>query len=165
MIEQVPAWAPTRNRLRRLAASPVHQLADPALSVRLLGADAGALINDADTGPAIPRGGTLLGALFRSLVTLSVRTYAQAAEADVRHLRTRGGEHEVGLIIERSDNRIIALEVKLAATVNNDDTRHLQWLARSIGDDLLDAAIITTGKHAYRRQDGIGVIPAALLTA
>ena len=165
MIEEVPAWASTRNRLRRLAASPVHQLADPALSARLLGIDTDALIDGAGGGPAIPRDGTLLGALFESLVTLSVRTYAQAAEARVRHLRTRGGEHEVDLIIERSDNRIVALEVKLSATVSNADTRHLKWLAGSIGDDLLDAAIITTGKQAYRRPDGIGVIPAALLTA
>ena len=165
MIEQVPAWAPTRNRLRRLAASPVHQLADPALTARLLGADTGALINNTDTGPPVPRDGTLLGALFQSLVTLSVRTYAQAAEATVGHLRTRGGEHEIDLIVERSDNRIVAFEIKLAATATNADTRHLKWLADRIGNDLLDAAIITTGKHAYRRQDGIGIIPAALLTA
>lgn len=164
MIEQVPAWAPTRNRLRRLAASPVHQLADPALSASLLGADTGALIDNTNTGPAIPRDGTLLGALFQSLVTLSVRTYAQAAEARVRHLRTRGGEHEIDLIVERRDNRVVALEVEMAAGVNNADARHLKWLARSIGDNLLDAAIITTGKHAYRRRDGLGVIPAALLT-
>ena len=165
MIEHVPAWIPTRNRLRRLAASPVHQLADPALSARLVGADIGSLISDADRGPPIPRDGTLLGALFQSLVTLSVRTYAQASEARVCHLRTRGGDHEIDLIVERADNRIVALEVKLAATVDDADTRHLKWLARSIGDDLLDSAIVTTGKHAYRRRDGIGVIPAALLTA
>jgi len=36
-------------------------------------------------------------------------------------------------------------------------------LRREIGDDLLDAAVITTGPQAYRRRDGIAVIPAALL--
>jgi len=30
MIEEVTAWTPSRNHLRRLARSPVHQLADPA---------------------------------------------------------------------------------------------------------------------------------------
>ena len=59
----------------------------------------------------------------------------------------------------------MALEVKLSATVKDRDIRHLTWLAERLGDDLLDAAIITTGKEAYRRRDGIGVIPAALLTA
>ncbi len=81
------------------------------------------------------------------------------------HLRTRGGEHEIDLIIERRDGRIVALEVKLSATVDDADTRHLKWLADRIGPDLLDAAVITTGNEAYRRADGIGVIPAGLLTA
>ncbi len=165
MIEELPAWAPTRNRLRRLAASPVHQLADPALAARLLGINADALLDGAPAGPKIPRDGTLFGALFESLVTLSVRTYAQPNEARVRHLRTRAGEREIDLIIERDDGRIVALEVKLAATIDAADTRHLEWLAKSIGTDLLDAGIITTGKEAYRRKDGIAVIPAALLTA
>ena len=80
-------------------------------------------------------------------------------------MRTRGGEHEVDLIIERGDGRIVALEVKLAATTRDHDVRHLRWLAETVGDDLLDAAVITTGTEAYRRADGIAVIPAALLTA
>jgi predicted AAA+ superfamily ATPase len=58
----------------------------------------------------------------------------------------------------------VALEVKLTATVDDEDTRHLRWLADRVGDTLLDAAVITTGSEAYRRPDGIGVIPAALLT-
>ena len=165
IIEPLPAWAPTRNRLRRLAAAPVHQLADPALAARLLGVDTGALVDGASAGPPIPRDGTLLGSLFESLITLSARTYAQACEARVGHLRTRGGEHEIDLIIERRDGRIVALEVKLSATVEDGDTRHLAWLADRIGPDLLDAAVITTGNEAYRRADGIGVIPAGLLTA
>jgi len=42
--------------------------------------------------------------------------------------------------------------------------KHLRWLRDKLGDDeLLDAIVITTGTHAYRRSDGIGVIPAALL--
>ena len=165
MIEEVPAWLPTPNRLRRLAASPVHQLADPALAARMLGVGVEALVDGADTGPAMPRKGTLLGALFESLVTLSVRVYAQANEARVFHLRTRSGEHEVDLIVERDDGRIVALEVKLSAVIGDSDVRHLHWLAERIGPDLLDAAVITTGPEAYRRSDGIGVIPAALLTA
>ncbi len=165
MIEEVPAWLPTSNRLTRLAASPVHQLADPALAARLLGTDVDALVDGVDAGPAVPRDGTLLGALFESLVTLSVRVYAQANEARVSHLRTRAGEREIDLIVERADGRVVALEVKLSALTDEDDVRHLHWLAGRIGPNLLDAAVITTGRDAYRRRDGIGVIPAALLTA
>jgi uncharacterized protein len=55
------------------------------------------------------------------------------------------------------------MEVKLAASVNDGDVRHLHWLADRIGGDLLDLVIITTGADAYRRKDGVAVVPAALL--
>jgi len=111
-------------------------------------------------GAVAPRDGTLLGHLFESLVTLSVKVYAQAAEAEVRHLRTEGGRHEVDLVVVRPDGRVLALEVKVAGTVCDDDVKHLLWLRERLGDDLVDVAVITTGPAAYRRSDGIGVIPA-----
>lgn len=163
MIEATPAWLPTPNRLRRVASAPVHQLADPAFAARLLGVDADALLEGSSGREVLPRDGTLLGGLFESLVTLSVRVYAQANEARAFHLRTRAGEHEVDLIVERTDGRIVALEVKLGATVNDDDVKHLRWLEQRVGPQLLDAAVVTTGPEAYRRHDGIAVIPAALL--
>lgn len=164
ILDPIPAWSPTRNHIRRLAKPPKHQLADPALAARLLGVGAGALLDGEEAGPRIPRDGTLLGALFESLVALSVRVYAQAAEAErVSHLRTHAGEHEVDLIVERGDGRVLAIEVKLARTVDDRDASQLLWLRERIGPDLLDAAIITTGEEAYRRPDGICVVPASLL--
>ncbi|MDW5594056.1 DUF4143 domain-containing protein [Conexibacter stalactiti] len=163
IVDPVPAWLPTRNRIARIASPPKHQLADPALAARLLGIDGDALLDGRDAGPLIPRDGTLAGTLFESLVTLSLRTYAQAAEASVKHLRTAGGRREVDLIMERADGRVVAVEVKLTRDVRDHDTTHLRWLARQLGDDLLDAVIVTTGPEAYRRADGIAVVPAALL--
>jgi predicted AAA+ superfamily ATPase len=163
IVDPVPAWAPTRSHIRRLTLPPRHQLADPALAARLLGIDAGALLEGENAGPDIPRDGTLVGALFESLVTQSVRVYAQSAEAQVFHLRTGGGEHEVDLIVQRGDGRVVALEVKLARTVGDADVRHLGWLAARVGDELLDSVVVTTGQEAYRRPDGIAVVPASLL--
>jgi uncharacterized protein len=163
IVDDVPAWVPTRSHIRRLGAAPCHHLADPALAARLLGVDVDALLDGASAGPPVPRDGTLLGALFESLLTLSVRVYAQDAEARVGHLRTHAGEHEVDIILDRGDGRVVAIEVKLVQTVGDDDVRHLHWLAGELGADLLDAAVITTGTDAYRRSDGIAVIPAALL--
>jgi uncharacterized protein len=163
VLDPVPGWLPTSNRLSRLSLAPKHHLADPALATRLLGMDETALLSGTPARPTMPREGTLLGALFESLVTLSVRVHAQAAEAGVHHLRTNDGEHEVDLIVQRADQRLVALEVKLAASVADADVRHLRWLEARIGSDLLDAAVITTGTHAYRRPDGIAVVPAALL--
>lgn len=67
------------------------------------------------------------------------------------------------LIVERADGRVVAIEVKLARDVDDRDTRHLRWLAERIGDELLDAIVVSTGDEAYRRPDGVGVVPAALL--
>ncbi len=161
IVDPVPAWAPTRNPLARLTHPPKHHLADPALAARLLGATAKSLL----TGePAErPGKGPLAGNLFESLAALSVRVYAQAAEARVGHLRTFGGEREIDLIVERPDGRILAIEAKLGGTVDDEDVKHLLWLRRELGNDVIDMAVITTGPRAYRRPDGVAVIPLALL--
>ena len=165
IVDPVPAWLPSRNHLNRLAQPPKHHLADPALAVRLLGLDTDALLSGDESNLPIPRDGMLLGHLFESLVTLNVRVYAQTAEARVSHLRQQGGRREVDLIVERADQRILAVEIKLSNNVNTEDVKHLLWLREQIGDDLLDAVVIHTGPQAYRRKDGIAVVPAALFGA
>jgi uncharacterized protein len=162
ILDPVPAWLPSRSRLARLSAAPKHHLADPALAARLLGVDAATLLHAQSAGPPITREGTLLGALFESLVTLSVRVYAQANEARTAHLRTWSGDREIDLIVEHG-RQILAIEVKLGQTPEERDMRHLRWLRGEIGEDLADAIVITSGPAAYRRPDGIAVVPAALL--
>ena len=163
VLDDLPAWQPSRNLIAQLALPHKHHLADPALAAQLLGATKEGLLKGDSPGPVIPRDGTLLGALFESLVTLSVRVYVQGAEAHVGHLRTRGGRHEIDLIVERADGKVVAFEVKLASTAENRDMKHLKWLAGRLGDDLIDSVVITTGTDAYRRKDGIAVVPAVLL--
>lgn len=163
LLDRVPAWSPSRSPLAQAGQAPKHQLADPALAARLLGATERSLLGGEAAAPESLRDGPLLGALFEHLVTLSVHVYAQAAEAQVRHLRTHRGEHEIDIVVVRDDGRVLALEVKLTAAPEAADVRHLLWLRDRIGPDLIDAAVITTGREAYRRADGIAVIPAALL--
>ena len=163
VLDPVPAWAPTRNPISRLTGPPKHHLADPALAASLLGADVGVLLSASPAGPPIVRDGTLLGRFFESLVTLSVRSFAQSARARVGHLQTKNGDHEIDLIVERRDGRVLAIEVKLAAIPDDRDVRHLHWLSEQIGPDLLDSIVVTAGPYAYRRTDGIGVVPLAML--
>ena len=63
----------------------------------------------------------------------------------------------------RNDGKVLAIEVKLASTVDDRDTRHLRWLADRLPSGLLDAVVINTGPNAYRRPDGIAVVPLGLL--
>lgn len=162
LLDPLPAWTPSTNHLTRLQQSPKHHLADPALAARLLGLDADALL-DGEGEVVGRRGAIMLGTLVESLATLSVRVFAQAAEADTAHLRTANGDHEVDIVVVTGSGKVVALEVKTTTAVDDDDTRHLRWLRSNLGDRMLDAAVLSTGRDAYRRSDGIGVIPLALL--
>lgn len=155
LLDPVPGWTPANNPIRRLQQAPKHQLADPALAVRLLDLSAATLLGTA--------GAHMAGPLFESLVTLGVRVMAQAAEASVSHLRLTGGDREVDLIVQRVDGEVLGIEVKLAPEVTDSDVRHLKWLAEQIPGRVVDLVVVTTGKTAYRRSDGVAVVPLALL--
>lgn len=163
IVEPLPAWLPTRNRLARLSQAPKHHLADPALAARLLGLDAAGLLVGGGPNPTTVRDGPLLGQFFESLVTMCVRVLAQGAEARVFHLCQHGGRREVDLIIQRRDQRVLAVEVKMGGAVGEEDVKNLVWLREQLGEECLDAVVINSGPRAYRRPDGIAVVPAALL--
>lgn len=162
VLDPVPAWEPAMTPLTRLKKTPKHHLVDPALAAHLAGIAPDALIRGAGNRVG-HTGGTWLGALFESLAALSVRVYAQAVDARVGHLRTRNADHEVDLIVEDASGRVVAIEVRLGPTVDDRDVRHLHWLRSQLGERLADAVVITTGPYAFRRPDGVGVIPLALL--
>ncbi|TWS18877.1 ATP-binding protein [Tsukamurella asaccharolytica] len=155
LLDPVPGWIPANNAIRRLQQAPKHQLADPALAARLLNLSEASLVGTA--------GAHMIGPLFESLVALGVRVMAQAAEARVSHLRLTGGDREVDLIVEGPDGQILGIEVKLAPDVNERDVRHLLWLREKMPDRVADLVVITTGRMAYRRPDGVAVVPLALL--
>ncbi|HSV38067.1 MAG TPA: DUF4143 domain-containing protein [Nocardioidaceae bacterium] len=162
VLDPLPAWVPVFNPLKRLTLSPKHHLVDPALAARLVGVGQAGLLQGAGHRVATTTG-TWLGALYESLVTQSVRVYAAAASAHVGHLRTKETDHEIDLIVEAEDRRVVAIEVKLSESVSDKDVRHLNWLHAQIGDRVADRVIVTTGKDAYRRPDGVAVVPLALL--
>ncbi len=157
ILDPVSPWLPVMNPLKRLTSSPKHQLCDPALSATVLGITPDTLMSGAKGT------GEMFGRLFESLATMTVRAAGQVCEAETYHLRTRGGDHEVDLLLERYDGALLAFEVKLATVINDADVRHLHWLGNEVGDRLRDKIIITTGQTAFRRNDGVAVVPLALL--
>ncbi len=162
VLDPIPAWVPMFSSLKRLTLSPKHHLVDPALEARLVGIGKAGLLQGSGDRVATTTG-TWLGALYESLVAQSVRVYAAAASARVGHLRTKETDHEIDLIVEGEDRRVVAIEVKLSESVSDKDVRHLNWLHAQIGDMVADRVLVTTGEHAYRRSDGAAVVPLALL--
>lgn len=162
VLDPIPAWIPSNNHLNALTGASKHHLADPAIAARLVRVSASQLLTGAGPSAAIPRDGTFLGGLFESLAALSIRTFAQACDARVSHLRTKGGRHEVDFIVE-ADSGVVALEVKLSASISDAHASHLNWLRAELGDNCIDVVVLNTGPEAYRRRDGVAVVPLALL--
>ncbi len=163
LLDAVPAWVPSNNLFSRIGSAPKHFLADPALATQLLGLDEAKLLRAETIDMLGHHEGTVLGRLFEHLVLLSLQTYAQAAEAKVSHFRSNSGDRELDFIVHSATGGNIGIEVKLSRTVNDKDVKHLLWLKSHLGDDLRDMVIINTGPYAYRRPDGVAVVPLALL--
>lgn len=153
VVDDLPGWTPTMDKLSSVNQTPKRHLADPALALALLNRDPSSLTTDRE----------FFGKLFESLVALTVRVFAQAANAEVFHLRTKGGRQEVDFIVETGEGRVLVLEAKLSRHVEAGDVDHLHWLRNRLGSRWIDGAVINTGSFAHRRQDGIAVIPLALL--
>lgn len=161
LLDEVPAWSPGQNHLRRLTQGPKHHLADPALAATLVGHSRDKLLGGSTS--LFGGDGSYLGQLFESLATMSVRVFAQRRDASVFHVRTRDEVHEIDLLLERDDGRVLALAIKLSAVVTDHDVRHLHWLEDKVGDQLVGKVVLTTGSDAFRRADGVAVVPLALL--
>lgn len=161
VLDPIDPWLPGLNHFRTAAQARKHHLVDPALAARLLRRSKQQLLAG-DDGVYRPADGPLLGNLFESLVALTVRNTAVVANARVSHYRDNKGRHEVDFIVT-GNGGIVAIESKLGAEVSGADVRHLLWLRDQIGDELIDAVVVTTGTDAYRRRDGIAVVPLALL--
>jgi len=164
VIEQVPAWLPLGSLFLNLGKTPKHFLVDPALAVSLLDVTKKNLLQ----GRRLPKtvgklNKTFLGQLFESLVYQSLATYVDISESRLSHLRLRGGEKEIDFIVQKED-RLIAIEVKSKAKIDSKDVASLNWFEQKVAEEYdVVKVIINTGPYAYKRPDGVIVVPLALL--
>ncbi|MGL4176815.1 MAG: ATP-binding protein [Dermatophilaceae bacterium] len=155
VVESLPAWSSTR--LARMTSRPKRHLVDPSLVGPLLGMDRTGVLRD----PA------MMGRLLDSFVVAQLRPELAVATTNPRlyHLRDRDGRHEVDLIVELSDGRIIAIEIKAAATARREDARHLIWLRDSIGERMVCGLVLHTGPHSFMLEERIAAAPISALWA
>jgi predicted AAA+ superfamily ATPase len=156
VVEDQPAWAPHLRSKYRLRTAPKRHFVDPSLAVAALRATPDRLLKEL----------SLLGFLFESLVVRDLRVYAQVADARVLQYRDSDGL-EVDAIVEASDGRWMAFEVKLGQGQIDDAAASLSQFAARIdtercGSPTLMGVIVATG-YGYRREDGIAVIPVGAL--
>ena len=156
LIEDVPAWKPSLRSKTAIRTSDKRQFVDPSIAVAVMRADADSIIDDFK----------YFGFLFESLVTRDLRIYSQLIDGEVFHYRDKN-ELEADIIIRLHDNRWAAVEVKLGNKEIEEGAKHLLALQKKVDTEKVGEPsflmIVTGGQYAYRRPDGVYVVPIGCL--
>ncbi len=156
VVEDLPAWLPSMRSKTAIRTSSKRHFVDPSIATAVLRTNPDGLLNDFKT----------LGFLFEALCTRDIRIYAQMIDGDVFHYRDKTGL-ESDLIVRLRDGRWAAIEVKLGNKQIEEATQNLLILKAKIDEDKMGQAsflmVLTGGQYAYRRNDGVLVVPIGCL--
>jgi predicted AAA+ superfamily ATPase len=157
-VDNLPAWNTHIRSADTLRKSSKRHFTDPSLAVGALGLSVDKLTADLN----------YFGLLFESLVIRDMRIYAEMGGGKVFHYRDSRGV-EVDAIVEYADGTWGAFEIKLGIGAVDAAAQNLLRFARKIDTEKAKApaalTAITGNGFAYRRPDGINVVPLSVLTA
>jgi predicted AAA+ superfamily ATPase len=153
ITQQLPAWS--ANRLNRLIRLPKRYLVDPAFVGPLLGVDVRAAMRDGD----------LLGRVLDSFVVAQLRADCVVSKLSPRlfHVRDANGRHEVDVLAEFANGRVVGFEVKADAAPGPETARHLRWLKNALGERFASGVVLHTGPRAFRLEEDIFALPICVL--
>nr|WP_306792703.1 DUF4143 domain-containing protein [Collinsella urealyticum] len=166
LIDEVPGWVPASRSPKRMRVKPKRYFADPSLPVALLGLSPEALLQDWQT----------FGLVFENLVMRDLDVYARALDYTlanpVRYYHDDSGL-EVDVIIERVDGRWAAVEITVSPDKVDEAAENLRGMSDKVCSNeragmrkpSFLAVITGVGEVAYRRSDGVYVIPIRALGA
>ena len=156
VIEDLKAWSPKLRSKTLISTSPTRHFVDPAIAAYFLDAKPTDLLNDLKT----------MGLLFESLVVRDLRIYTENLGGKVYHYRDHSGQ-EADAILHFKDGQWAAIEVKLGDRAIDEGAESLKKLADKIDNDAIHQpafmAVITGTGYAYKREDGVYVIPIGCL--
>jgi uncharacterized protein len=157
ILEEQPAFNVHLRSSRNLRTTPHRHLVDPSLATAALQVDADGLLRDLN----------YTGLLFESLVVRDLRVLSQPLDASVMYFHT--DHHEIDIVIQRPDGTWGAVEVKLGGEEPIEQAAASLLAAVSsidleqTGAPAFMAIITATGRYAYRRDDGVCVVPLPTL--
>ena len=156
VVENQNSWATHLRSRDSVRKAPKRHFVDPSLAVAALGASPVKLLGDLNT----------LGLLFESLVLRDLRVYAQPLDGVITHYRDDSGL-EVDAIVSLSDGTWAAVEIKLGEAKADEGAASLLKFAAKVDTAKVGVPqaliVITTGRYAYTRADGVQVIPLSVL--
>ncbi len=156
LIEDIPAWMPSLRSKTAMRTSEKRQFVDPSIAAAALRADANGILNDFE----------YFGQLFESLAARDLRVYSQNIGGEIFHYRDKDGL-EIDLVIRLYDGRWAGVEVKLGSREIEYGANHLVTFKNKIDTEKVGnpafLMVVTGGEFAYRRKDGVFVVPLACL--
>ena len=152
VTENLPAWNPALRSKTAIRTSPKRQFVDPSIAAAVLRLTPSRLLEDFN----------YFGFLFESLCDRDLRIYAEAIDGQVFHYRDASGL-EADAVIALNDGRWAAVEVKLGSKEIEDAAVHLLELKNKVNTEKMREPsflmILTGTEIAYRREDGVYVVP------
>ena len=158
VVEDMPAWNPNLRSKTVIRSSDTRYYIDPSIAAAALGIGPNDLINDLKT----------FGFLFETLCVRDLRVFADALGGSVYHYRDRDGQ-ECDAVIHLRNGRFGLIEIKLGGDkLIEEGAKSLKALEAKIDTDKMNApsflmVLTGTGDFAYRRPDGIYVVPIGCL--
>lgn len=156
VIEDLPAWSPAIRSKIHTRTSPKRHFIDPSIAAASLQVSPQDLMNDFNT----------FGLLFESLCIRDLRVYAQSLEGEVYHYHD-GSDLEVDAILRFYGGRWGAVEIKMSSDAEEVAAGNLKKLRDKVDSEKMGEPafmmILTAGGFAYRREDGIYVVPIGCL--
>ena len=158
VVEDMAAWNPNLRSKTSIRTSETRYYVDPSIAVAALGIGPKDLTNDLNT----------MGLLFETLCVRDLRVYAESIGGTVLHYRDKSGL-ECDTVIHLKNGRYGLAEIKLGGQkLIEEGVKNLQSLSNKIDTSKMSAPsflmiIIGIGEFAYRREDGIFIVPIGCL--
>ena len=158
VIEESPAWNPNLRSKTSIRTSETRYFVDPSIAVAALGIGPNDLINDLNT----------FGLIFETLCIRDLRVYAEAINGSVYHYRD-ASELECDAVIHLRNGSYGLIEIKLGGDkLINEGAENLIKLNNKIDTQKMNnpsflMVLTATGKYAYKREDGVYVVPIGCL--
>lgn len=158
VLEDMPAWNPNLRSKSAIQSSDTRYFIDPSIATSALSLGPEDLINDMST----------FGLFFESMAVRDLRTYADALNGDLFHFRDSSGL-ECDAVLHRRNGEYGLIEIKLGGNNNIEKgAETLKHLAEVIDTDKMKApaflmVLTGVGQYAYRRPDGVFVVPIGCL--
>lgn len=158
VVEDMPAWNPNLRSKTAVRTSDTRYFVDPSIAVAALGIGPKDLINDLET----------FGLLYETMAVRDLRVYAEALDGMVYHYRDKNNL-ECDAVIHLRDGHYGLVEIKLGGSdLIEQGASSLKTLAQKIDTTRMPApsflmVLVGVGNYAYRREDGVYVIPIGCL--